>query len=193
VLIEGGLPVMEIALRTPAANAAIEAVRSSAPDAIVGAAPSWRPVSCRRDRGGGGVRGEPGIERRCCSRPLPWCGVPFVPGVATTTELMRVVASGASRSQVLPAEASGGLATVSSLAAVAPSVRFLPTGGIDGDSARIPGGRAGVRRGRQLGVPRGAHPRDGLGPDRRARTRGVATRDRAAVTRVLIVGEPLVE
>jgi 2-dehydro-3-deoxyphosphogluconate aldolase / (4S)-4-hydroxy-2-oxoglutarate aldolase len=135
VLIDGGLPVMEIALRTSGALAAIEAVRSSVPDAVVGAGTVMAPGQLSDAIAAGAVFAvSPGSSDVLVSAAAA-SPVPFVPGVATVTELMRVVASGCREVKFFPAEASGGVATLSSLAAVVPSVRFLPTGGIDVDSA----------------------------------------------------------
>ena len=135
VLIDGGLPVMEIALRTSGALAAIEAVRSSVPDAVVGVGTVMAPRQLSDAIAAGAVFAvSPGSSDVLLSAAAG-CTVPFVPGVATVTELMRVVASGSREVKFFPAEASGGVATLASLAAVAPSVRFLPTGGIDAGSA----------------------------------------------------------
>jgi 2-dehydro-3-deoxyphosphogluconate aldolase / (4S)-4-hydroxy-2-oxoglutarate aldolase len=135
VLAGVGFPVMEIALRTPGALAAIEAVRSSVPDAVVGAGTVMAPGQLSDALAAGAVFAvSPGSSDVLLSA-ASGCTVPFVPGVATVTELMRVVASGVREVKFFPAEASGGVATLSSLAAVTPSVRFLPTGGIDVDSA----------------------------------------------------------
>ena len=135
VLVSAGLPVMEIALRTPGALAAIEAIRSSVPDAVVGAGTVMAPAQLSDALAAGAVFAvSPGSSDALLSVASA-CPVPFVPGVATVTELMRVVVSGAREVKFFPAEASGGVATLSSLAAVAPSVRFMPTGGIDLDSA----------------------------------------------------------
>ena len=135
VLVDGGLPVMEIALRTRGALAAIEAVRSSVPDAVVGAGTVMAPGQLSDALAAGAAFAvSPGSSDALMSAAAA-CRVPFVPGAATVTELMRVVASDMREAKFFPAEASGGVATLSSLAAVAPSVRFLPTGGIDADSA----------------------------------------------------------
>jgi len=135
VLIDGGLPVMEIALRTPGALTAIGAIRSSVPDAIVGAGTVMAPGQLSDALAAGAAFAvSPGSSDALLAAASA-CSVPFVPGVATVSELMRVVASDFAEVKFFPAEASGGLATLSSLAAVAPSVRFLPTGGIDVDSA----------------------------------------------------------
>ena len=126
---------MEIALRTPGALAAIQAVRSSVPHAVVGVGTVMAPGELSDALAAGAAFAvSPGSSDVLLSAASP-CPVPFVPGVATVTELMRVVASGVREVKFFPAEASGGVATLSSLAAVAPSVRFLPTGGIDVDSA----------------------------------------------------------
>jgi 2-dehydro-3-deoxyphosphogluconate aldolase/(4S)-4-hydroxy-2-oxoglutarate aldolase len=135
VLIDGGLPVMEIALRTAGALAAIEAVRSSVPDAVVGAGTVMAAGQLSDALAAGAVFAvSPGSSDALMSAAVA-SAVPFVPGIATVTELMRVIASGCREVKFFPAEASGGVATLSSLAAVAPSARFLPTGGIDVDSA----------------------------------------------------------
>ena len=177
------------------ALAAIEALRSSVPDAVVGVGTVMAPAQLSDALAAGAVFAVSPVPATCCYRPLPRCSVPFVPGVATVTELMRVVASGCREVKFFPAEASGGVATLSSLAAVAPSVRFLPTGGIDADSAA---GYLALDHVFAVGgswvCPAALDPRERVGSDRRARTRGIAAhRDRADVTLVLVVGEPLVE
>lgn len=134
VLVDAGLPVLEIALRTNAANAAIEAVVSSVPDAVVGVGTVMEPAQLANALDAGArFAVSPGSSEALLSAAAG--PVPFVPGVATVTELMRVMASGLREAKFFPAEASGGIATLVSLAAVAPSVRFLPTGGIDADLA----------------------------------------------------------
>jgi 2-dehydro-3-deoxyphosphogluconate aldolase / (4S)-4-hydroxy-2-oxoglutarate aldolase len=133
VLVDGGLAVMEIALRTPGALPSIGAVRSSVPDAVVGVGTVMEPAQLSDALAAGAAFAvSPGSSDGLLSAECP---IPFVPGVATATELMRVVASGVREVKFFPAEASGGVATLSSLAAVAPSVGFLPTGGIDADRA----------------------------------------------------------
>jgi 2-keto-3-deoxy-6-phosphogluconate aldolase len=63
------------------------------------------------------------------------CSIPLVHGVATATELMRVAETGIREVKFFPAEAAGGVPAVSAMGAVVPSMRFLPTGGIDAGSA----------------------------------------------------------
>lgn len=131
VLADGGLPVMEIALRTPGALAAIEAVRASKSAVTVGAGTVITAGQLEQAVGAGASFAvSPGSSASLLSAAAD-CPVPFVPGVATVTELMRVAATGIREVKFFPAEAAGGASAVSAMGAVMPSMRFLPTGGID--------------------------------------------------------------
>lgn len=135
VLVDLGWPVMEIALRTPCAISAIEAVRSSVAGALVGAGTVVSPDQLSGAAAvGAAFAVSPGSSASLMSaaadRPIP-----FVPGVATMTELMRVAETGIREAKFFPAEAAGGVSAVSAMGAVMPSMRFLPTGGIDATSA----------------------------------------------------------
>jgi 2-dehydro-3-deoxyphosphogluconate aldolase/(4S)-4-hydroxy-2-oxoglutarate aldolase len=135
VLVDSGLPVMEIALRTPGAMSALQAVRSAVPDAVVGVGTvlSSEQLSAAA-AAGAAFAVSPGSSGELLAA-APGCPVPYVPGVATATELMRVVEAGIREVKFFPAEACGGASAVAALSAVASSVRFLPTGGIDAGSA----------------------------------------------------------
>jgi 2-dehydro-3-deoxyphosphogluconate aldolase/(4S)-4-hydroxy-2-oxoglutarate aldolase len=134
VLVDHGSPVMEIALRTPGAISAIDAVRSSIHEAVVGAG---TVVSAGQlsdaVAAGAAFAVSPGSSDALLSVAAN-CPIPFVPGVATVTELIRVADAGIREVKVFPAEAVG-VAAVSAMGAVMPSMRFLPTGGIDVTSA----------------------------------------------------------
>lgn len=137
VLVESGLPVMEIALRTSVALSALQEIRASVPEAIVGVGTVvTAEVLTQAITAGAAFAVSPGstTELLAAAAGGP---VPFVPGVATVSELMRVADAGVSEAKFFPAAALGGAAGVASLAVAAPSVRFLPTGGIDADSAPI--------------------------------------------------------
>ncbi len=122
-------------------------------------------------------------------------GIPFIPGVATATELMRVVEAGFQEVKLFPAEPAGGIGTVASLAAVFPGVRFLPTGGIDQAGAagylRLP---AVLAVGGSWVCPKDL-VRDGSWDQIAERVRAASrfVEGRILVTRVAIVGEPMVE
>lgn len=135
VLVDNGLPVMEVALRTPGAMSALLAVQSAVPDAVVGVGTvlSLEQLSVALDAGAA-FAVSPGSGDELLNAALS-CPVPYVPGVATATELMRTVAAGIREVKVFPAETMSGVGAVAAFATVAPSVRFLPTGGIDERSA----------------------------------------------------------
>jgi 2-dehydro-3-deoxyphosphogluconate aldolase/(4S)-4-hydroxy-2-oxoglutarate aldolase len=133
VLVGHGMPVMEIALRTPGAISAIEAVRSVVAGAVVGAGTVVSSVQLGDVVAAGAAFAvSPGSSAALLSAHRP---IPFVPGVATATELMRVIEAGFGEAKFFHAEAAGGVPAVAALGAIAPTMRFLPTGGIDAGSA----------------------------------------------------------
>ncbi len=135
VLVDHGLPVIEIALRTPEAISAIEAVRSAVEDAVVGAGTVLSPGQLSDAVAAGATFA---VSPGSSASLLAAAGdhpIPFVPGVASATELMRVAEEGMREARFFPAEVAGGVPGVSALAAIMPSIRFLPTGGIDAGSA----------------------------------------------------------
>jgi 2-dehydro-3-deoxyphosphogluconate aldolase / (4S)-4-hydroxy-2-oxoglutarate aldolase len=136
ILVEHGMPVMEIALRTPGAISAIEAVGSSVAGAVVGAGTVMSPGQLAVAAAAGAAFAvSPGSSAELFAAAADG-SIPFVPGVATVSELMRVAETGIREAKFFPAEAAGGVLAVSAMGAVMPSMRFLPTGGINGGSAR---------------------------------------------------------
>ncbi len=128
-LVEAGLPVIEVTLRTPSALAAIRAM-ASVDGAIVGAG----TVLNERMLGeaiGAGARFvvSPGLTEPLAKAAIA-SGVPFLPGVATAGDIMRGLDLGLSRFKFFPAEAAGGLPALKALAAPFGGIRFCPTGGI---------------------------------------------------------------
>ncbi len=135
IFLDLGMPVMEIALRTPGALSAIEAVRSSVEGVVVGAGTVVTPGQLTDAAAAGAAFVvSPGSSAEMLSAGADGA-IPFVPGVATVTELMRVAEIGIREVKFFPAEAAGGVPAVSAMEAVMPSMRFLPTGGIDVGSA----------------------------------------------------------
>ena len=129
-LTAGGLRVLEITLRTPAALAAIEAMRKSVPDAIVGAGTLTRAVDfAAADRAGAQFGVTPGLtpELAAASRGARF---PLLPGVMTPTELISARAAGFNVLKLFPAQQAGGVAMLQALGAPFPDVLFCPTGGI---------------------------------------------------------------
>jgi 2-dehydro-3-deoxyphosphogluconate aldolase/(4S)-4-hydroxy-2-oxoglutarate aldolase len=133
-LVEAGLPVIEITMRTPSALAAIKAM-ASVEGAIVGAGTvlNERMLGEAVDAGSS-FTVSPGLTDRL-GRAAVASGVPFLPGVANAGDIMRGLDLGLSRFKFFPAEASGGLSALSAMAAVFGTVRFCPTGGIREETA----------------------------------------------------------
>jgi 2-dehydro-3-deoxyphosphogluconate aldolase/(4S)-4-hydroxy-2-oxoglutarate aldolase len=128
-LVAGGLTVLEVTLRTPAALDAIRAMKQ-VPGAIVGAGTvlNKRQLDDALAAGAEFVI-SPGLTDNL-ARSVIAAGVPYLPGVATTSDIMRGLDLGLDRFKFFPASTSGGTSTLKALAAVFGEVRFCPTGGI---------------------------------------------------------------
>ena len=128
-LVAGGLPILEVTLRTPCALEAIAAMRE-VEGAIVGAGTvnSESLVGQAIDAGAQFLV-SPGVTERV-GRAGVESGVPFLPGVATAGDLMRGLELGLTHFKFFPAMAAGGLPALKSLAGPFGDCRFCPTGGI---------------------------------------------------------------
>lgn len=133
-LVAGGLRVLEVTLRTPAALAVI-AEMARVEGAIVGAGTVLNTQNLRDaiDAGAQFIV-SPGLTETL-GRAAIDSGVPFLPGIANAGDLMRGLEMGLDRFKFFPAVASGGLPTLRALAAPFGAVRFCPTGGITFASA----------------------------------------------------------
>ena len=129
-LVEGGLDVLEVTLRTPAALDAIAAMVERFPEAIVGVGTVRRPedVAPALRRGAQFVV-TPGTPARLADA-LAEIDVPVLPGCATASEAMALADRGFSTLKLFPAEASGGTAMLKGLAGPLPDLAFCPTGGV---------------------------------------------------------------
>lgn len=133
-LVEAGLPVLEVTLRTPQALSAIRAM-ASVPGAIVGAGTvlNERQLGEAREAGARFIVA-PGLTEGL-TRAAMASDLVYLPGVATAGDIMRGLDLGLTRFKFFPAEASGGLPALRALAGPFGSVRFCPTGGITEASA----------------------------------------------------------
>lgn len=129
-LVAGGLPAIEVTLRTPAALDAIRAIAAEVPDAVVGAGTviSPRGVTDSVDAGARFLV-SPGWTDTLLAA-MKASGVPFLPGVSTTSEVVALLERGVHEMKFFPAEAAGGTAYLKSLGGPLPQARFCPTGGI---------------------------------------------------------------
>lgn len=129
-LVEGGLPIAEVTLRTPAALAAIEHLADRG-DVIVGAGTVTTPEQAEAACAAGArFIVSPGISQAV----LETCaelGIPSVPGAVTATEVQAALELGASTVKFFPASLCGGPAMITALAAPFGDVKFIPTGGVD--------------------------------------------------------------
>jgi 2-dehydro-3-deoxyphosphogluconate aldolase/(4S)-4-hydroxy-2-oxoglutarate aldolase len=135
-LLDGGLRVLEVTLRTEAALAAIGAIARAVPDAVVGAGTVLNADSYKRacDIGARFIV-TPGLTEAIRDVAKKHT-VPLLPGVATASEIMRGLETGLSHFKFFPAESSGGAAAVKAFAGPFAQVRFCPTGGVTPDNAR---------------------------------------------------------
>jgi 2-dehydro-3-deoxyphosphogluconate aldolase / (4S)-4-hydroxy-2-oxoglutarate aldolase len=134
-LVSGGLPVLEVTLRTPVALDAIRAIRDQVPDAIVGAGTVLRPEDFTEVEAAGGVFAiAPGATPRLLAAAAE-CGIPFIPAIATASELMLGMEHGHRCFKFFPAQAAGGVAALRAWSGPFAGLRFCPTGGIDASSA----------------------------------------------------------
>jgi 2-dehydro-3-deoxyphosphogluconate aldolase/(4S)-4-hydroxy-2-oxoglutarate aldolase len=133
-LVEGGLPVIEVTLRTPGALAAMRAM-AAVKGAIVGAGTvlDEAMLATAIDAGARFIV-SPGLTDPLASAAIA-SGIPFLPGVATAGDIMRGLDHGLARFKFFPAEAAGGLPALKALAGPFGDIRFCPTGGIRPDSA----------------------------------------------------------
>lgn len=128
-LVAGGLRVLEVTLRTPAAFEAMREMKR-VEGAIVGAGTVLDPDQFAQAMDAGAeFIVSPGLTERL-ARPIVDSGVPFLPGIANAGDLMRGLDLGLTHFKFFPAEASGGLPTLKALAAPFSQCRFCPTGGI---------------------------------------------------------------
>ncbi|MET9343982.1 bifunctional 4-hydroxy-2-oxoglutarate aldolase/2-dehydro-3-deoxy-phosphogluconate aldolase [Nonomuraea sp. NPDC003804] len=129
-LVAGGLPVIEVTLRTAAGLEAIARVAAEVPDAVIGAGTVRTPADVTASvEAGAKFLVSPGTTPALVDA-LGAAGIPFLPGAATASEAMALAERGIRELKFFPAEAAGGLPYLKSLAGPLPDVRFCPTGGI---------------------------------------------------------------
>jgi len=129
-LVAGGLPVIELTLRTPVALDAMRAIADEVPEIVLGAGTVTTPELAKKAQAAGATfLVSPGATPRLLDGMLE-TGLPFLPGTATVSEALTVLEHGLTQMKFFPAEASGGLPYLAALTTVIPTARFCPTGGI---------------------------------------------------------------
>ncbi len=134
-LIKGGLPALEVTLRTPIALDAIRAM-AEVPGGMVGAGTLLTPADVKAAKAAGATFGvSPGATDRIIDACSEW-DLPLLPGAATATEVMILMEKGFTVQKFFPAEASGGAPALKAIGAPIPQVMFCPTGGVSLKNAR---------------------------------------------------------
>ena len=134
-LVAGGLPALEVTLRTPAALEAIR-IMAEVPGGVVGAGTLLTPADVKAAKAAGAKFGvSPGATQRildaCANYELP-----LLPGAATASEIMILLEMGYTVQKFFPAEQAGGAGYLKSIGGPIPQVSFCPTGGIGLKNAR---------------------------------------------------------
>lgn len=134
-LVQGGLPVLEVTLRSDCALAAIELLRRQLPEAIVGAGTLLRAEDFTAAAAAGAQFGvSPGLTASLVDAAAR-APFPLLPGVMTPSELMAARAAGFGACKLFPAQSAGGVAMLRALAGPFPDHLFCPTGGVTPDNA----------------------------------------------------------
>ena len=128
-LVAGGLPALEVTLRTPAA---LDAIREMArvPGGVVGAGTLLTAKDVEDAKAAGATFG---VSPGATDRLLDACeanDLPLLPGISTATEAMRLLERGYTVQKFFPAEANGGAPALKAIGAPLPQIKFCPTGGV---------------------------------------------------------------
>ncbi len=133
-LVAGGLPALEVTLRTPAALDAIRAM-ANVPGGVVGAGTLVTPEDVRAAKEAGA---QFGVSPGATDALIAACeaeGLPLLPGAATASEAMALLEKGYDMLKFFPAEASGGAPALKAIGAPLPQITFCPTGGVSPSNA----------------------------------------------------------
>ncbi len=129
-LVKGGLKVLEITLRTPAALESIRRIKAEVPDAIVGAGTIINIETLNQAiEAGAEFIVSPGTTDQLIDAAIA-TGVPLLPGIANPSDAMRLLEKGITAMKFFPAEAAGGIPMLKSIGAPIPQITFCPTGGV---------------------------------------------------------------
>jgi len=135
-LLSGGIDVMEITFRTPAAREAIQSVSANVPEMTVGAGTVLNIAQCEAALAAGArFIVSPGLDEEltefCTKR-----SVPVIPGCVTPSEIMKALSLGLRVVKFFPANVYGGLSAMKALSGPFTGLRFIPTGGVNAGNLR---------------------------------------------------------
>jgi 2-dehydro-3-deoxyphosphogluconate aldolase/(4S)-4-hydroxy-2-oxoglutarate aldolase len=134
-LVKGGLPVLEVTLRTETAMDAVRQIAQQVPGAVVGVGTVLEPMQMRRARDSGArFAVSPGCTDTLAEAAAE-AGMPYLPGVQTVSEAMVLREKGFGLLKLFPADAAGGVTWLKAVAAPLAGLSFCPTGGIGAKTA----------------------------------------------------------
>ncbi len=134
-LVKGGLPVLEVTLRTDAGLEALRRIATEVPSAVIGAGTVLEMAQLEQARKAGAQFAvSPGCTP-ALARAIAASGLPFLPGVQTVSEAMALREQGFQLLKFFPADTSGGLGWLKAVAAPLAGLRFCPTGGVGAETA----------------------------------------------------------
>jgi 2-dehydro-3-deoxyphosphogluconate aldolase/(4S)-4-hydroxy-2-oxoglutarate aldolase len=133
-LVAGGIPIIEVTLRSDRALEAVAAIAADVPDILVGAGTVLTPQQADEAvQRGARFLVSPGVSQRLLEH-LVTLPVPVLPGVATVSEMLTALDHGLTELKFFPAGPAGGPSYLSAVAAPVPEARFCPTGGVTPDN-----------------------------------------------------------
>jgi len=134
-LVRGGIRVIEVTLRTPQALRAIEAIAAEVPEICVGAGTILSPEDLNLAANAGATFAiSPGATRELLAAGANF-RIPYLPAVATASDLMAALAAGFRHFKLFPANVAGGLGALKAFYGPFPEARFCPTGGVSPQTA----------------------------------------------------------
>ena len=133
-LMEGGIKVLEVTLRTPAAIDVIKRIADEVPDSLIGAGTVTNAQQLKAVvEAGAKFAISPGMTADLLKAGMD-SEIPLIPGISSTSDLMKGKDAGYTHMKFFPAEASGGVKAIKSISGPFPDVTFCPTGGIGPDN-----------------------------------------------------------
>ncbi len=134
-LVAGGIRVLVVTMRTPAALDCVRAICAAVPDAIVGVGTIVSMADMDGAQAAGARFGvSPGATPELLAHSIS-SGFPFLPGTMTPSDVMRALDAGFTAMKLFPAKQAGGVEMLKAIGGPLPQALFCPTGGIDADSA----------------------------------------------------------
>lgn len=135
-LVAGGLPILEVTLRTPVALDAVSAIAAKVPNALVGVGSAIDPAQFAQAKNAGARFAVSPGATPALDAAARTAGIEWLPGAQTSSEVLALRAMGYRFMKFFPAQAAGGVNWLKSVGAPIADVRFCPTGGITAENAR---------------------------------------------------------